>query len=214
MSQDTLRRRKRFIENQRSIKIAVFLLILVSVIGLAPFYLLVSEEPAESGAVVLFVGPGNSERLGRAEQIIKDVLSKYLLIPAFSKIIKIGEDEDFESIRFLDYSSAYRRHFDAGNKIARQIEDTHREVLRARKMMEHLSLTSANFVSSPYHLRRIKIIAGRVFDNKKYRITFVAAGKPAEKPYLWFTSSDCVWWITREYAKIIWFLIYEPFLKM
>ena len=39
-------------------------------------------------------------------------------------------------------------------------EDTHVEILRARSILQNMGLKSVNFVSSPYHMRRIKMISG------------------------------------------------------
>ncbi|EFK09732.1 conserved hypothetical protein [delta proteobacterium NaphS2] len=92
------------------------------------------------------------------------------------------------------------------------LEDTHSEVLRAKEMMDAYGLKSAIFVSSPYHMRRIKIIAAKVFGQKNYDLSFVPT--PYEKTCgpLWWTDSYCLKWVMGEYVKIPWFLSYEPFL--
>ena len=71
---------------------------------------------------------------------------------------------------------------------------------------EHLK--SAMLVSSAYHMRRIRLIAGRVFDARKYSISCNPARWQAP-----FTAAD---WLKKErrkiiiseYLKIGWFLVY------
>ena len=48
-------------------------------------------------------------------------------------------------------------------------------------MMETAGYTSAIFVSSPYHMRRISIISSRIFPNEKYQLTFIGSTRPYSK---------------------------------
>jgi hypothetical protein len=147
----------------------------------------------------------------KAIDIIKQGLSEYLIIPGAIKTLRKMDDGNLVKVEStipltgnMNFSHRKSKHF-------RIIEDTHVEAIRAKLMMDRLGLTSANFVSSTYHTRRIKIIAGRVFDEKKYQIKFIATDRIGKKPFLWWLTKDGWWWVTREYAKIAWFLFYAPF---
>ena len=75
-------------------------------------------------------------------------------------------------------------------------------------MMEQYGLKSAIFVSSPDHMRRIKIITERIFHEEPVRIVFVPIRvEPAHQD---LTLSDYKR-MGKEYVKIIWFLMYSPF---
>ena len=90
------------------------------------------------------------------------------------------------------------------------VERTHIDVIQAQALMALIGATSANFVSSPYHMRRIKIMAGKVFDADKYRIAFVpTAYEPRYVP--WFVSGADVKWVFSEWGKIVWYFLYSPF---
>jgi len=177
----------------------------------APGFLFIENFPRKADAVVLFIGPGNESRLDEANQLIKEGFTRYLLIPSSVELfaadsvgglVRIGGNQQRE-ILFLRIRIAanYKKYF----------ENTHIEMLEAKRMMDVRGMKSAMLVSSAYHMRRISLIAGRVFDAGTYSITC--------NPARWqtpFTVSD---WLNTEhrnlifseYVKIAWFLVYAPF---
>jgi hypothetical protein len=61
-------------------------------------------------------------------------------------------------------------------------------------------------------MRRIKIMAGKVFDAKRYDIAFVPTPyEPRHVP--WFLAWKDVKWVFSEWGKIGWFVFYSPFLQ-
>ena len=82
-------------------------------------------------------------------------------------------------------------------------------MLLGKRMMDKLGYRSAIIVSSPYHMRRLKLIAGKVFGDGDYRIGFEPT--PFEKqgtldlPRSWKEVGNVV----SEYVKIGWFLVYN-----
>ncbi|MCD6532570.1 MAG: YdcF family protein, partial [Deltaproteobacteria bacterium] len=86
-------------------------------------------------------------------------------------------------------------------------ENTHLEMIMGKKIMDKLGYRSAIIVSSPYHMRRLQLIAGKVFGND-YQVGFTAT--PFEK----FGTLGCFrsWKafenVGSEYLKIGWFLVY------
>jgi hypothetical protein len=94
----------------------------------------------------------------------------------------------------------------------RLYENTHLELIRAKRIMEILNLNSANIVSSPYHVKRIKLIASHVFDGERYEISCIAAEYHAQGRNFWFLSAEEFYWVVTEYLKILWFKIYQTFI--
>ena len=90
-------------------------------------------------------------------------------------------------------------------------ENTHLEIIYARQMMEAQGFRSAIFVSSPCHMRRIKIIADRAFEGGSYELSYVPTTFEETCGPFWWTDKYCIKWVLGEYIKILWFLIYEPF---
>ena len=80
-----------------------------------------------------------------------------------------------------------------------------------KAMMDELGFKSANFVSSPYHMRRVKLIADRVFAGGNYNLSFVPSRYEETHKNLWWLNKYDLKWVLSEYSKIIWFLLYEPF---
>ena len=164
----------------------------------APTYLVCSDRPQKADAVVLFLGNEYRDRKAEAIRLIRDGYAEYLLVPAYGKLARVP---DFER-SWRNGSPSRPSHYPV------VYEDTHIEVLEAKRLMDKEGLTSAIFVSSPYHMRRIRLIADRVFP-ANYRILFVPTR--FEKPInsLWFLEESNIRRIIGEYGKIAWFFIYR-----
>lgn len=177
----------------------VVLIIFVLLIIKAPGYLSYSDEPCRADAVILFLGNEYRERRAEAARLIRDGYADHLLIPAYGKLLKADDLErpsrNGVPLRPSHYPGFY--------------EDTHVEVLEAKKLMDRNRLASAIFVSSPYHMRRIKLIANRVFTGGEYRIIFVPTRyeKPTNGP--WFLNQGSIRKVVGEYGKIAWFFLYR-----
>jgi uncharacterized SAM-binding protein YcdF (DUF218 family) len=80
-------------------------------------------------------------------------------------------------------------------------------MLLTKKVMDAYGFRKAIFVSAPYHMKRIKIMAGRVFDSA-YDIKMVPSrfGKRFETP---LPSLQDVQHVLMEFPKMIWFLCYD-----
>lgn len=187
---------------------AALLLLLALMVMYAPGFLFSEDPPRKADAVVLFVGPGNDARLFEARQLVKDGYARYLLIPSSGEVyvqdsagelvLQEGRLPRAELVQRIRMASVYKKHY----------ENTHKEALEARRMMEDRGLHSALMVSSAYHMRRIRLIAWRVFDSATYSISCSPAQWGRE-----FTAGD---WLVKdrrriivsEYVKIGWFLVY------
>jgi uncharacterized SAM-binding protein YcdF (DUF218 family) len=172
----------------------------ISAILLAPRYLAYVESPRQSDAVILFVGGDYEARLREARQLIADGYASDLIIPAYGQFQKQGPDDKLERV------DSYLK-----PKTASWLEDTHTEVLVARQMMERSGIRTAILVSSPYHMRRIKLIADRVFTQTHYRLHFVPTRYESTKSAFWFVDGQELARVTSEYIKIAWFQLYSRF---
>jgi uncharacterized SAM-binding protein YcdF (DUF218 family) len=183
-------------------------ILLALLVIFAPGFLFTEDATRKADAVVLFVGPGNEARLLEARQLIREGYARYLLIPSSGEVFEkdatgglvrtTGNHARAEFIQRVRLTANYGKHY----------ENTHIEALEARRMMDDLGLRSTLLVSSGYHMRRIRLIAWRVFDASKYEISCT--------PAQWqraFTAAD---WLNgekrrimiSEYVKILWFMVY------
>src|SRR5574341_748616 len=148
-------------------RLVLVLLALVVLAGTAmhyaPRYLVYTDKPVKSDVIVLFSSGDNKTREREAEDLLRKGLARYLLVPAsgafheitadgqlkrLSRDIKVGKE--LVKIRKRAYYEVY-------------YEKTHVEALEAKMMMDDLGLVSAIMVSSPYHMRRIRMISRNVF---------------------------------------------------
>lgn len=194
---------------RRAAMAAALICLLLAALFLAPRWLLYSDPPAAADAVVLFVGPGFEDRLIEARRLVRERYARSLLIPAYhgsfrgnddGRIVSVGGDfieKFFPAVRVAmgTYPACY--------------EETHVEALEARRLMDARGYRSALFVSSPYHMRRIRMISGKVFDPGRYAIRFVPAQplNALRRPLPPDLAS--IRWQTSEYLKIGWFLVYS-----
>ncbi len=193
---------------------AAITIFLISLVLLSmPQPLLYWEKPVRSQAIILIVGPVMSARRRFAQDLLARGYGKYILIPAFHKVI----GPDGKTHRWHPAQKAKKGLPDAPTLTMQDrwpyeyMEDTHRELLFGKEMMDSLGLRSANIVSSPYHMRRIAIIAHHVFGSHTYTLHFVPTTYGPQPSLLWWTDRNQVWWVLHEWGKIIWFLVYSPF---
>lgn len=188
------------------------LLVVTIFLIFAPGFLFTEDIPRKSDAAVLFVGPGNEARLNEARQLVKGGYARYLLIPFSGEIFTTDSAGGF--VRLTDNQP--RRELFHKIRIAasyeKYYENTHIEALEAKRMMNERGLKSAMLVSSGFHMRRIRMIADRVFDDRKYVVTCY--------PAQWHKKYTAADWldaerrkiIFSEYVKIVWFLAYGVFI--
>lgn len=172
----------------------------------APSFLLVSEDPVKSDAVVLFLGGQKGIREKEAYMLVKEGYADYLIIPAYGQIRKRGPDGKLER---LDPTSTHNT-TNVKLHTAVWMEDTHIEVLETKRLMDASGLRSALFVSSPYHLRRIKMISGELFGDS-LAVRYVPTRYEAPSETFWLFDNRDRRLVLTEYAKISWFLLYRPF---
>lgn len=151
----------------------------------APKYLYYADAPVKSDAVVLFVGPGFWARQMEAMRMVEEGYADYILIP-FLGIAGTDSSAILGVVNFrYELSKYYKSDLEDSTRGLETpfrngklpVQNTHLEILEAKRMMEERGLKSALLVSSPYHMRRIKIIAKSVFGNDgKYVLSFVPTG--------------------------------------
>jgi uncharacterized SAM-binding protein YcdF (DUF218 family) len=168
-----------------------------------PRYLTYADKPIKSDTVVLFVGTDSKARQEDANRLMSEGYARYLFIPAYRRITEASSLSSTAGTK-----RANPKPIISSLKPKPYFENTHVEVLEAKRMMENHGLKSAIFVSSPDHMRRIKIITERIFYEEPVRIVFVPIRvEPAHQD---LTLSDYKR-MGKEYVKIIWFLMYYPF---
>jgi len=176
---------------------------------LGPRYLLYADPPAASDVVVLFVGPGFEDRLTEARRLVREGYARSLLIPAYHGSFRRNDDGHIVSVGgdFIEkFFPAVRV---AMGTFPACYEETHVETIEARRLMDSRGFRTALFVSSPYHMRRIRLICKEVFDAERYTVRFVPAQplNTIRKPSRFNVAG--IRWQTSEYLKIGWFLAYS-----
>ena len=189
--------------------VGILLLVLLGGFVLfSPRFLLYSSKYKKADAIILLLGPDFKARQKEANKLINDGMADYLIIPAYHKAYRIYDKGT------MKYLSPNLYSFKSGQKNVAVppsfYEDTHWEIIEAQKVMSSYGLNSAILVSSPYHMRRIKLIVMKVFDTNKGDFYFVPTSyEKAPANCLELSLAD---WkkVRNEYGKILWFFLYFP----
>lgn len=193
---------------KKIILIPVMVMIVVLVVGIfyAPGFLVYSTDCAKVDAVILLLGPDFNARQRHARELIKKGLADHLIIPAYNKTYSVDQGMIKPSPDKNDKNSMNGKNNPA---VPRYYEDTHYELIQAKKTMQMYGQKSAIFVSSPYHMRRIHLMVDKEFDRHTEAYFSPTPYEPAPLNVWKLKASDWkkVW---REYVKILWFIIYSP----
>jgi hypothetical protein len=155
------------------------------------------------------VGPKFTPRKEEVFKLIEDGYARHVIIPAYGKVSDAGlfSNPATQANPKPDPSLIRGRIVRLSN-YPKYFEDTHIEILEAKKMMDKAGFKSAIFVSSPYHMRRISIIANKVFGKKVYKLAFVPSRYEQRSGPLWFLNKRDLKLVSTEYSKIAWFMLY------
>lgn len=191
------------------LRLIILLILLAMSTGMmicSPGYLIYSTDYKKADAIILLLGPDFKARQKEANELISQGMADHLIIPAYNRTYGIYEKgqgryllPDLNAPEYGGGDLSYPRFY----------EDTHIEIIKAKRVMTGYGLESAIFVSSPYHMRRIKLIAGKLFDLKKGEFYFVPTKYERAPVRLRELSSSNWRSLRREYSKIIWFCIYS-----
>ena len=181
---------------------------LVCAVILAPHCLILNDDPAPCEAIVLFMGSDFPQRERMASSLVEYGQAHYLIIPSlglitdsrsYSEVATNARDGSKATAMVLDGDEGrYPGHW----------EKTHIEVIRARTLMDRAGIRSAILISSPYHTRRVNLIARTVFKKNRYRLYYSTT---SERPIGLRTipGKEDFKIIFSEYSKIAWFMIYR-----
>lgn len=161
-----------------------------------------TEPPVPSDAVVLFVGPDYTERKKEAFQLLEEGYAARILIPAFNIILTSADPKTQDTEFYLPAQPDWSRYPD-------YYENTHIEILEAKKMMDAAGHTSALLVSSPFHMRRISLISKTVFPDETYQLTFRGSRYVRTVGFFSLFQPLKTQQVFKEYLKISGFCLYR-----
>jgi hypothetical protein len=204
----------------RKRKYIITLCIVVIVLGFSlilashsPSYLLFREQPKVADCIIPLLGKEYLERKKEAYQLISEGYSNVLLVPPRYRLVKVTEQMERVPIQVKEALSELSIDAYKVNPQYYWHENTHIELILAKEYMRAYGFDSAIIVSSPYHMRRVKLLAEYEFPEKEYAITCV----PDRYEHIhdpWWADRKDLTWIIKEYAKITWFLIYQRFSEL
>jgi len=189
--------------------LALTVILFVGVIS-APRFLLYSSSVEKMDAIVLLLGEDFNARKKQVNVLTSERLADYLIIPAYNKTYRFFDGQVAEE--FIS-SSEFSKNI-VKNKLRSIIyENTHLEIIEAKIIMSDYKFKSVVFVSSPYHMRRIKIIVSKVFGKSEGKFYFMPTRFEKAPANFWELSSKDWKNVYKEYLKISWFLIYANFVN-
>ncbi len=186
-------------------KLFIAALAIAAIILAAPHYLTYSDSPRKAEAVIVLVGPGFEARMKGARFLIQKGMADVILIPAHSKMIWKNQAHHLSSMQGQTPWAA-KTHSRQSFWARSFYQDTYLEILKAKGLMDEYGIKSAIAVSSPYHMRRVKIMCENIFDKQEYRISCFGTPYETTHKWQWLTSPNDRRWVLSEWAKIACFL--------
>lgn len=206
---------------QRILAIAAFLLLVT--LALSPRFLVCSDTVRKADIVILFPVPELEAVNREADQLIGDGIADHLCIPTSLSLyradpgrnalvavriprMKPGLDEVGRQSR-TDISMPYFEQIKKAYGFPHYYENTHVEMLLAKQVMDAYGFRKAILVSSPAHMKRMKIIAKSVFDSQ-YDLRMVPSRfmTKYESPLPSLKNMQNVF---MEFPKMAWFFCYD-----
>ena len=161
-----------------------------------------TEPPAPSDVVALFVGPDYTERKKEALQLLEEGYTARILIPARNIILTNADPKTQDTEFYFPAQPGWSQYPD-------YYENTHVELLEAKKIMDAAGHTSALLVSSPFHMRRISLISKTVFRDEKYQRTFRGSRYARTVGFFSLFRPLKMEQVFKEYLKISGFCLYH-----
>lgn len=192
-----------------TLNVIVAFWLMLSVTALLSYYLRYADEPVRSDVIVLFVGDDWMARQKEAAKLLADGYARYLIIPAYNRLTYLNSNGIMLPIEhnYLPGNSVYLLRKE--RNYPTYYENTHFELLEARRIMDKLGFKSALIVSSPYHMRRIRIIAETVFKDVPKTIAYIPTSYEKHHSNILGNISWNMEWIFGEIIKIMWFVTYR-----
>lgn len=189
-------------------KLLAILILLVLLTGTAIYYaprfLVYADKPVKSDAIILFVG--SEDRRKEARRLLDEGYARFLIVPANKQVF----NNRYISVK-VPYATK-NRPSKVFSEYPRYYENTHVEVLYAQRIMNAMGLKSAIMVSSPYHMRRIRMIAKKVFNEQSRYFSYVPTRYESYPVALRDLYRVDWMFVIQEYFKICWFRLYSPFI--
>jgi len=187
--------------------VAIILAVLAAGLFYAPRFLAYSTNCVKVETVVVLLGPVFRDRDRYARDLVNGGMADYLIIPAYDKTYHV----EYGMLKLL-FNGQKGNAAKKNSLFPQYYEDTHLELIKAKKTMEMLGQKSAIFVSSPYHMRRIKLIVDNEFDHH-YKYYFSPTPYDPAPLHAWELSASDWKKIWREYTKIAWFMVYSSWTR-
>jgi uncharacterized SAM-binding protein YcdF (DUF218 family) len=190
---------------------SIILVLASLLIFYGPSFLTCQDEPVKSDVIILFSGVEQKTRELEAEKLLREGYGRHIIVPAYGEVQQVVSDglmkrnplETKEgNLLFQTHKSIYYKKY---------YEETHIEALEAKRMMDKSGFRSAILVSSPYHMRRIRMIADEVFGYEKYKLYCVPTSFEKSCVAADWLDKNSIAIFMSEYVKIGWFLLYTVF---
>jgi hypothetical protein len=154
----------------------------------APALLTIEHDPVPVDVAVLFVGPDSALRQKEVLALLSEGRVEYIITPASGDVKHRDMQFEMQPLSSRNMPELCEKLLLSAFRIC---ESSHEEMLNARSMMEALGLNSAVLVSSPYHMRRLSIIAQFVFDIDRFQISYKPTRYERINAFWFFSAKRC-----------------------
>lgn len=164
-------------------------------------FLVISESPTKADAIIVLAGDHKGDRTNNGVKLYKDGYSKNLIVSG--------------GILYYKYTIAQmmkEQALEAGvpNKsiiVEDKADNTWENAIYSMKIMLKENFKSAIVVSSPYHMRRSRMLFNKVFKGSGIKLTYYAAKDREYNPKKWYADFFGIKTTAMEYIKLVYYAI-------
>ena len=175
-------------------------------VGFLQNYLIYSRIPNKPvDCIVLLYGPEFDLRCQKAVSVAQARLTDLIYFPLTNSVKTVGpEGIPLKSYGDTTINVPYSKLIE--QERLNHLENTHLELLVAKSFVRNKEVHSIAIISSPYHMRRVKLMADRLFNPEVER--YYLSPNNYSSNLGWIFNLSELKWIFKETFKIAWFLFY------
>jgi uncharacterized SAM-binding protein YcdF (DUF218 family) len=160
-------------------------------------WLIINQKPRKSDAIIV-LGGGPINRIQEGVALYRQGYAPYLVLSGGTQDFSQATQAQVMRWQAVDEFGVPQHAIVLDNRSY----TTYQNALNTRQIMLTHHWTSALVVSSDYHMRRVRFLFSRVYQDLPIRLTYVAASDPWFRPRRWWSNPESALITISEYAKL------------
>jgi uncharacterized SAM-binding protein YcdF (DUF218 family) len=188
-------------QNKKIIAVIIGILVIMFILFLiqAGNILVINDTPIKADTIIVLAGDHKGDRTNFGVSLFKEGYSKNLVLTGGILYYKY-------TIAELMKRQALELGVPDKNIIVEaEAKNTWGNAIYSKKIMEREKFKSAIVVSSPYHMRRSKMLFNKVFKGSNIKLIYCSATDREYNPQKWWVNTFGIKTTVSEYIKLVYY---------